>query len=165
MFLYLQASKDLPSTAANGAEHPANSVPKRAVHVDRSTPQGLVSDAKLQQTYVEMASRFLTEGIDVDAITDARKYFTGVDHLRHGQEARLYSKLEEGGLATNAVRLLVLPLDDAPVMSSVGVLLTQACYGVINSFVMRSIVDATFHGSVTVVLQPLYAKRYNLGAC
>lgn len=125
--LYLQVSTDLSSTETNGSEPRAKPVPKRTVRVDRSTPTGLVSDTNLQQTYAGMASRFLTEGINVDAIRDARKYFTGVDHLRHGQEARLYSKLEEGGLATNAVRLLVLPLDDAPVMSSVGVFLTPAC--------------------------------------
>ena len=76
-----------------------------------------------------MADRFVQQGLRVDAIKEARRYFTGIDHMRHGQEAKLYTELDEGGLAPNAVRILVLPLDDAPEMSSVGAHSTTAASG------------------------------------
>jgi hypothetical protein len=80
-----------------------------------------VSDDDLRTKYEQMSAKFAERGVRTDAIKDARRYFTGVDQLRHGQEAKLYSQLDDGALPPNAVRLLVLPLDDAPEMSSIGV--------------------------------------------
>ena len=83
-------------------------------------------DEQLQQRYSAMAEQFLAHGMDTKAIDGISGYFDGMQHRRHGQEAKQYTELDSGSLPDNAVRLLVLPLGDAPVMASTGAHLLAA---------------------------------------
>ena len=68
-----------------------------------------------------MADTFMRSGLNIETLKTARKYFGGAENTRCGPTAQLYSELEEGGLPPNAVRLIVLPVADAPEISSFGV--------------------------------------------
>ena len=100
--------------AASGRTQPAASVKSNGKHA-----KCFVSDDALCRKYKEMASDFLQSGVKTEAISKARPFFTGVDHIHHSLEAKAYAELDEP-LPPNAVRLLVLPLGDAPEMSSLG---------------------------------------------
>lgn len=96
------------------------------LHNMQRMPKCLVADDALQRAYQTMADKFQDSGIDVESIEAARVYFTGLDHVGHSQEAKLYSNLGSGSLPKNAVRILVLPLADSQQMSSAGAALAPA---------------------------------------
>lgn len=107
----------LQSDTANGSATPPAPAARSA---KQRVAKSAVSDEELEAQYSKMAETFLQTGLDIDVVKTARKYFGGSENTRCGPTAQLYSELEDGGLPPNAVRLIVLPVADAPQISSFG---------------------------------------------